>query len=361
MRRKRVWLWVLLGAAFLWAGRSGKIPAAEQIWKLLRPFLVGGCFAVLLNVPLKFLEKRILLGKKGQRAICLALSFLLLGGAAAGLGAAVIPPLKKSGVTLMESLPGYRETLEGWVSGGLERMGMKQLEEGWDALFSEGSILIEKAMGSAAAMAGGLAERLFSLGVGLVFSGYLLAKKEGLCRGIRRVLLAFLEREEAEYLIRVGQEIARSFSAFVTGQLAEAAILGGLCFLGMALFRMPYAALVSTVVGVTALVPVFGAFAGGALGGLLLFLAEPKAAVWFLVFLILLQQVETNFIYPKVVGGSVGLPGIWVLAAVAIGGSAFGAAGVFLGIPLAAAGYGLFREEVERRLGGKADDPGKKP
>jgi len=304
MRRKRVWLWALLGAAFLWAGRSGKIPAAEQIWKLLRPFLVGGCFAVLLNVPLKFLEKRILLGKKGQRAICLALSFLLLGGAAAGLGAVVIPPLKKSGVTLMENLPGYRETLEGWVSGGLERMGMKQLEEGWDALFSEGSILIEKAMGSAAAMAGGLAERLFSLGVGLVFSGYLLAKKEGLCRGIRRVLLAFLEREEAEYLIRVGQEIARSFSAFVTGQLAEAAILGGLCFLGMALFRMPYAALVSTVVGVTALVPVFGAFAGGALGGLLLFLAEPKAAVWFLVFLILLQQVETNFIYPKVVGGS---------------------------------------------------------
>ena len=92
----------------------------------------------------------------------------------------------------------------------------------------------------------------------------------------------------------------------------------------------------------------------------MLFLAEPKAAVWFLVFLILLQQVETNFIYPKVVGGSVGLPGIWVLAAVAIGGSAVGAAGVFLGIPLAAAGYGLFREEVERRLGGKADDPGKK-
>ncbi len=148
----------------------------------------------------------------------------------------------------------------------------------------------------------------------------------------------------------VGRLSNRIFSKFVSGQCTEAIILGGLCFFGMSLFSMPYALMVSVVVGVTALIPMFGAFIGAGIGAFLILMVNPKSAFWFLLFIIVLQQLEGNLIYPRVVGKSVGLPGIWVLVAVTIGGSLWGVAGILLSVPTCSVLYALLRQSVRQRL-----------
>lgn len=336
--------------------------------ELLSPLAAGLCFAFFFNAPLEFLEKRcfgfaVRRGNrkwlKWSRPVCLTLTYLLAAGAVFLLTALVLPQLKSSGEVLAKRLPGYLAALEAGAGQWMERLGMAPervtaLTGDWNAALEQLFSLLRKAFpdmaGSAAEMAGGVFSRLTALGIGLVFSAYLLARKEALCLSCKRTLFAFLPREKADYLVSVGKLAGRVFSRFVTGQLTEAVILGLLCFGGMGLLRMPYAALISLIIGATALVPVFGALVGAALGALLLWMVRPMTAVWFLVFLLALQQVETNFIYPRVVGSSVGLPGIWVLLAVTVGGRLFGVLGVLAGIPLASVGYALFRDAVNRRL-----------
>ena len=186
--------------------------------------------------------------------------------------------------------------------------------------------------------------------MGIAFSVYMLAQKEKLCRQLRKIVLAFLPHKKAEYLIAAGKLSNKIFARFVTGQLTEAVIIGVLCFFGMSIFSMPYAALISTIVGCTSLIPIFGAFFGTAVGAFLLLMIDPMTAVWFVLFIIILQQVESNVIYPRVVGNSVGLPGIWVLFTVLVGGGIFGIFGMLVGIPIASVAYCLFKDAVSSRL-----------
>ena len=199
-------------------------------------------------------------------------------------------------------------------------------------------------------MAAGLIGGVFNFIVGFAFSTYMLLQKETLCQNAKKILFAFLDRGKAEVLISVGKLSNEMFAKFVSGQLTEAVIIGILCFLGMSLFSIPYAPLIATIVSVTALVPIFGAFIGTAFGAFLLLMVRPITAVWFVLFIIVLQQIEGNFIYPKVVGGSIGLPGIWVLFAVTLGGNLFGVMGMLLGVPISAVLYTLLRQSVFRRL-----------
>jgi predicted PurR-regulated permease PerM len=182
-----------------------------------------------------------------------------------------------------------------------------------------------------------------------VFSIYLLSQKETIGRQAKKVLFAVFRDDKVEKLLSVASLSNQSFSKFVAGQLLEAVIIGVLCFIGMLIFRMPYAGVISVLVGFTALIPVFGAFIGTAVGAFLILLVNPMKALWFVVFIIVLQQVEGNFIYPKVVGKSVGLPGIWVLVAVTIGGGVLGVAGMLLGVPFASAVYRIIRHDLKKR------------
>ena len=182
----------------------------------------------------------------------------------------------------------------------------------------------------------------------LVFALYLLAKKEVVTAHLKNLALTVLPPKNARRLLHVVTLTKHTFTNFVTGQLTEAVIIGVLCFLGMLILGIPYAGAVSAFVGATALIPVFGAWIGGVVGAFLILLADPAKSLWFVVFLLILQQVEGNLIYPKVVGKSVGLPGLLVLMAVTLGGEAFGIGGMLFSVPVCAVLYSLYLEYIQK-------------
>lgn len=335
---------------------------------VLSPFIIGLCLAFILNVPLKFLEEKVFAPverknfrwwDRWSRGICLTLTYLLVLLLVLVLCFLVVPELKKSFTLLAENLPGYLNELELWLKQLMKRFdvstaALTRFTMDWDTLFEKLSEAMQKAMpgflNGTVDMAAGLIGGIFNFIVGFAFSTYMLLQKEKLCQNAKKAIFAFLSRSKAESLISVGKLSNEMFAKFVSGQLTEAVIIGLLCFLGMSLFAIPYAPLIATIVSVTALIPIFGAFIGTAFGAFLLLMVRPITAVWFVLFIIVLQQIEGNFIYPKVVGGSIGLPGIWVLFAVTLGGNLFGVMGMLLGVPISAILYTLLRQTVFRRL-----------
>lgn len=342
--------------------------AFSWVSAVLSPFIIGLCLAFILNVPLKFLEERVFARidgkelrwwKRWKRGICLTLTYLMVLLIILVLCFLVVPELKKSFSLLAENLPGYLGELELWIQQLMKRFdvstaALTRFAMDWDAMFDKLGEAMQKAMpgflNGTVDMAAGLIGGVFNFIVGFAFSTYMLLQKERLCQNAKKILFAFLDRGKAEVLISVGKLSNEMFAKFVSGQLTEAVIIGILCFLGMSLFSIPYAPLIATIVSVTALVPIFGAFIGTAFGAFLLLMVRPITAVWFVLFIIVLQQIEGNFIYPKVVGGSIGLPGIWVLFAVTLGGNLFGVMGMLLGVPISAVLYTLLRQSVFRRL-----------
>ena len=184
----------------------------------------------------------------------------------------------------------------------------------------------------------------------IIFAIYMLYQKEKLSKQALKVVYAYFSKEKADYLLKVGKTANETFSNFVGGQLLEACILGLLCFIGMSILKIPYALTSSVLVGFTALIPVFGAFIGTAVASILIVVVSPVKALWFIIFIIILQQIEGNIIYPKVVGSSVGLPAMWVMLAVIVGGSCFGMVGMLIGVPVSSVLYTLFRESVNEKL-----------
>ena len=316
--------------------------------ELFQPFFTGLSMAFIFNVPLRFIEEKLGRGRF-PRWLGLVLTYLAVTGLLSVLLFLIVPQLQKSGRAFLEQLPGYLERARQWLTGLLARITPQAegIVAEWEGALTEWVGRFGK---SGPEMVAGMISETADIAAGAVFSVYLLARKEALCRSCRRVIFAFLPKAQAEHLVQVSHLAGGTFSRFVSGQMVEALLLGSMCFLGMALFRMPYAPLISAIIGVTALVPIFGAIFGAAAGALLLFMVNPATAVWFLAFILVLQQIEGNFLYPKVVGESIGLPGIWVLLAVLVGGEAFGVWGMLAGIPLASVAYTLFREEVARRL-----------
>ena len=205
------------------------------------------------------------------------------------------------------------------------------------------------------AVASSVANGMFSLVMSMIFSVYMLSKKEHLIRGVRRILFAFLPAHRARRVVEIGAITNRIFSGFVAGQLTESLILGCLCYVGMSIIQLPYALLISTLVCVFSLIPLLGAYLGVISGALILLLATPWGSfpwdsLWFVIFLLLLQQFEGNVIYPRVVGTSIGLPGIWVLLAVVVCSGLMGIPGILIGIPTTSVLYALFTQSVKRRL-----------
>jgi len=190
---------------------------------------------------------------------------------------------------------------------------------------------------------------IVDLVLGFVFSMYVLSQKEKLGSNVKKVMNTFLPQKRVGQVTEIIAISDKAFSNFITGQLTEALIIGALCFIGMVAFNMPYALTISVLVGFTALIPVFGAFIGTAIGAFLILMVSPIKAVWFIVFIIVLQQIEGNFIYPKVVGKSVGLPGIWVLTAVTIGNGMFGLLGMIVAVPTFSVLYTLLKKVVDNK------------
>lgn len=364
--------WVLTNPSQAWRFVSG-------FFSLFFPFLLGGCLAFLVNVVLRPVERgwRRLWGKrygprqdKARRPVCLLVSVLLVIGVVFALFFVIVPSLKDSIVNFVNLLPERILQLQNWwnqLSSFLAEHGahlpdfslngQEMQQKILDWMRQYGDQFLNTTISTAIGITSSVVSLIFNLVLALAFALYLLAQKETLTRQAKKVVQALFSSKRAQQIMELAHMTNRAFSNFVTGQLTEALILGCLCFLGMLIFRLPYAGVISVIIGFTALIPIFGAFIGVAIGALLILLVNPIQALWFILFIIVLQQIESNVIYPRVVGKSVGLPGIWVLAAVILGGNAFGLLGMLFAVPLCSVLYAVARRVVHRRLAQKGFAP----
>ena len=334
--------------------------------EILSPFIAGICIAFILNVFLRVIEEHLFrpidrrgwkYWKKCRRPVAVLLTYLFVLGVIALILFLILPQLIQSIKLLISSLPGYLDQLQIWydrllarfeiTAGPLRNFDWNSLLEkftGW--IQTNASDMVQSAIGTTVSVASGI----FSFVLGVVFAGYILMQKEKLCLQTKKLTLAFLPEKLAEYLISIGKLSSRMFYRFVTGQLTEAVIIGVLCFAGMTILRIPYAPMISALIGFTALIPIFGALIGTAVGALIILMDSPIKAVWFVLYIIIMQQFEGDFIYPRVVGSSVGLPSLWVMLAVLVGGDVGGITGMLIGVPVASILYCLIRQAVNKNL-----------
>lgn len=330
------------------------------------PLLLGGVIAYAVNILMSFYEQHLFPGNAGaavrlRRPVCLLLAFASLAALVALIIRMILPELVQCVGLLFQKAAPLAEELGVLLNKNLD---LSQLLNSYGAALTDGTVDWKEAlstalkwlgqglggvMGSVLSLFSSLFSAAFTAIVSLIFSIYLLTGKERLSRQASLLLRTYLKPRWYEQLMYFLQTLDNCFRRFLVGQCTEAVILGLLCMGGMLLFRFPYATMVGALIGFTALIPVAGAYIGAGVGAFMIFTVSPVQALLFLVFIVVLQQLEGNLIYPKVVGSSIGLPGIWVLAAVTVGGGILGIFGMLLAVPLAAACYQMVREDVKRR------------
>lgn len=334
------------------------------------PIIIGFCIAFIINILLnpaeklweKMFEKKTNKLRKFKRPVCLILSTMIVGGLLFSLMFMVIPIFRDTLKTFTDSLPLYINNLESFlnnVAKWLESYGYeipelnlnadKIIQQVSDFFAKNGYNLFGKTLGITTSIFTGIVDFLLAF----AFSMYMLAFKERLCSFIKKSLYAFVPGNKAKKTEKLVSFIGRTFTGFITGQLTEAVIIGVLCCIGMLIFRIPYAPVISVLIAVTALIPVVGAFIGTGIGAFLILLVSPVKALWFIIFIVILQQIETNLIYPKVVGKSVGLPGILVLASVTVAGGLFGMIGMLISVPVCSILYTILREFINKKISDK--------
>ena len=327
---------------------------------VLAPFFTGAVIAFVFNVPVRALEKNMKFIKKKdlRRVISITITMLIVLVVIVLVLYLLVNQIVKELTVLLENEQVNIPELKAFVAK-LANIDDLTLVDLGNKILDELGTGIESALSGAFAMIGNIAKALINLVLGIVFAIYCLFQKETLVRQGKKVLYAFLTEERADYIVRFVKLTNATFRNFLTGQCVEVCILGTLFAVTMLIFRMPYWLLISTVIAVTAFVPIVGAWGGCAFGVVLMFLdSNPNAnpmmnALLFVVISIVIQQFENNVIYPKVVGTSIGLSGMWVLVAVAVGGALMGPAGMILMIPVASVLQTLIREETYKRLDAK--------
>ena len=330
--------------------------------RIVFPFTLGGAMAFILNIPLHFLENKLFAKakkKKFVRPLSLVLSILFVLAILQIVLVVVIPEIATTFASISKNIEAFLPKLEQWVTDAFpdsEQIGLwiDSLEFNWDKIIQSAVSFLKNGAGnvlsSTVTVAKTVINSLMNFFVGFVFACYILLQKEKLSVQVKKVLYAFLPRHAVEKTLQVAALSYKTFSNFVTGQCLEAVILGTMFFVSMSILRFPYALLVGVLIAFTALIPIFGAFIGCVLGTFLILVSNPVQAIGFVILFFVLQQVEGNLIYPHVVGGSVGLPSIWVLVAVTVGGSLMGVVGMLIFIPLSSVIYALFRGWVYKRL-----------
>lgn len=327
---------------------------------LLSPLLYGFCLAYILNLPMRGIERLLFRNPKRKiyrfrRLIGISLTFILAIAVLVTLSAVIVPQLIASGTTLIERFPAYLSSLQTFITNTTENLGIAdkfwgEFETWMRQLVGMADKIVQNVLPNVVGGVVGVTSGVFNTFLAMVLCIYLLYNKEKLCAQCKNCLHAFVREDIADILLRVGRFTNTTFSRFFAGQLTEAVILGVLCFAGMSIFRMPYALLISVVVAATSVIPIFGAYIGTIPSAFIIFMVKPITALWFVVFIIVLQQLEGNLIYPKVVGSSIGLSGLWVLLAIMIGGGLFGILGIFIGIPAMAVLYRIAGDYIQARL-----------
>lgn len=331
----------------------------KYIVHIFAPFLVGICIAYVLNVLVNVIEnkwlKKYLTDSKNKRVISLLLALSIVIGFFTLLLLLIIPNLQNTIAIFADNLPTYNASLKVLlekynINSNVINEIMEMLKGLGDSAASyikdNSNQVIETTLGIATNVVNGVINVI----IGIVFAIYFLAQKERIIKQTNKVMKAYLPKNIRKKIYSISTLSNKVFSNFVSGQCLEALIIGLLCFIGMVILRLPYASSISVLVGFTALIPVFGAFIGTALGAFLIFMINPLQAIIFVIYIIVLQQFEGNLIYPHVVGKSVGLPGIWVLVAVTIGASINGVLGMLLSVPIVSIIYSILANSVNEKL-----------
>ena len=339
----------------------------KTIGQIIFPFILGGAIVFVINVPMSFLEKKIFenikkenkAARKLARPVSLLLTIVLVVGVIALVMIGVIPQLTKTMGSLMINITDFIPQIKIWIRDffhdNQEIMKLvDQVQFNPDQAIRWGISLLGNGAGNmmntTMSAVGSVVSGLATFFIAFSFACYVLFQKEKLHVQIRKVLFAFLPKQKADAFLKVCSLTYRTFANFLTGQCLEAVILGCMFVVTLSILRMPYALLIGVLIAFTALIPIFGAFIGCAVGSFLIFMVSPKQAIIFIIVFLVLQQIEGNLIYPHVVGESVGLPSIWVLAAVTIGGNLMGIVGMLVFIPLLSVVYTIFRKVVYQRL-----------
>ena len=338
------------------------------IFHVVFPFVLGGAIAFILNVPMNFLERHLFrpekvekskVLRKAARPVSMLLVLIIVIGIVALVMFVLIPQLGRTFTNLGQSIQAFirrlfhdnKDIME-WVDN---------IEFDWNQIMDAGLNFFRNGAGSVLdstiAAARNIVSGIATFFIAFVFAVYILLQKEKLQKQAKIVLFAFVRKGRAEAALEVLSLTYRTFSSFLTGQCVEAIILGSMFVLAMTVLQLPYALLIGVVIAFTALIPIFGAFIGCVVGAFLIFMEDPIKALIFVVLFLVLQQIEGNLIYPHVVGNSVGLPSIWVLAAVSIGASLMGIVGMLIFIPIVSVIYALFREVVYLKLKQRKIDP----
>lgn len=332
---------------------------------IVAPFVIGAAIAFVLNVPMRGFERLLKFIKKPglRRAVAVVLTFALIILVIVVVLMLLIPQLVDTIGTIVERLPGFfndlyeraksfladNPVITEWIqnNSNLENMDWASLVEKVGGFLANSLFTI---VGGTFAVIGSVSSFLFDTVIALVFAVYCLFRKEILARQAKRLIYAFLPERFCDRMVRVLRLTNSTFSNFISGQCLEACILGSMFAVAMFIFRMPYIPLVSVLVAVTALIPIVGAFIGCFLGAFFILVDNPMQALWFVIMFLVIQQLENNVVYPKVVGKSVGLPGMWVLLAVTVGGELMGVAGMLMMIPVVSVVYTLLREITAKRI-----------
>ena len=337
----------------------------RTVWGLFSPFVVGAGIAFVFNVPMRAIERQLAdIRKAGfRRVLSIVLTILCLVLIIMFVFELLIPQIRLTVESLSQTIPVFVEGLaaklvvmlqdhpemRAWIQ---ETLNLESLD--WSSILTEAlgfiSNQMSTVMGGAVSVIGSVTGAIINMVVSIAFAIYCLARKEILARQGRRLLYSLVSEKHADEVIRVLRLTNSTFSNFISGQCLEACILGCLFAVAMAIFKMPYISLVSVVIAVTALIPVVGAFVGCILGAFFILVNNPIQALTFVIMFLIIQQLENNLIYPRVVGTSIGLPGMWVLVAVTVGGDLMGVGGMLLMIPLTSVIYALLREFTEKRL-----------
>jgi len=332
-----------------------------KIWSYVSPVVLGMCIAFVMNVLLVNIEKLLGFISKGKltrgisRGLGIVITILIMLGAVVLIMWGIFPAIGDMISQLASYLPGSADSMSEWLSELLARMGVSgesisSLQGHIDDIVTQLLDVLRREYMEIADFALNITTSLFDLVMGavlsLIFAIYVLAGKESIARFLKAALERYTAPARCRRILKICSLSYSSFNNFVKGQLLEAVILGVLCFIGMIIFGFPYAAVVSLLIGVTALIPIMGAWIGAGISALLILIVSPLEALLFLVFILVLQQLEGNLIYPRVVGQSLGLPGLIVLAAVTVGGNIAGIPGMLLGVPLCAVLYALMKQDI---------------
>lgn len=363
--RLKIWGLVLGAVVLAWVlfNMTDAGELLKGIVGIVFPLILGGFIALILNIPSKAIEQRLykfrkLANKKTfVRVVSLVISIIVIIAAAILILLLVIPQTVNVGKMLVSNIPYYQEQINGFLDRieaagiGLDKESLRDfidLDKIKDALIERAPSILEASFRTAYGAVGAAADVLLAV----VFAFYLLAGRDKLKERAAKFVRTFFPKK-SDLIIKISRITVTQFENFFSAQCTEALILGTLCTIGLLILRVPYAATVGVLMGVTSLIPVVGGFIGMAVGAMLIVATSPIKALIFLIFVLILQQIEGNLIYPKVVGDKVGLPGMWVLAAIIIGGGLLGIPGMLIGVPICSVIYILVNEKMNRSESGE--------